>query len=652
MNNIHSCHSFDLHSTILMRYALQSDSPFQFKTARVFNKLGLLRSRYIRRLFNINLDHLTKKVNAYALRLYPSERKSFLFSYLNLLKQEWKIEQVATFETTFLSNCLLEDQGQESSSILVDSKEKTFFKEKVSCVYPQEDHVIEDIKLLTNNSLQQKALDELNWIKDQAASCFLEELHKEVSHLSEDQLRAFSYTLKFQDDSLSIHYPIWRHLKQHSYYFQAFNTSFNESIERIISFKDLYLKDFILILRESFNLDKSDFYPSENMYLLLDLSCRFGFTQLEEKYRKGLFEYLKSQTIEEFIALLEQDYSLNAYLTYGEMASLHLSHLIHDPEKFKSLVDLCVKKGLPVKQLHFSGGQIKTASLEQLVHLPITHLTFEKYEGDFNLLRKFSSLTHLSLNRCVELKGEKFAFLSDLKKLQFLSLCGCHMTDKELIYLQESVELQSLDLSWCQQFIGDGLTYLQKATKLQLLNVSNCSKFTGEKLSCLQNAPQLHSLNLSECQQITPHGFLCLQNLRGLRSLNLSKCLHVTHKELASLHNLTTLHFLNLSGCQQIIHEGFCELQKCTELESLNLSNCLCFTDKEMVYLQPLTKLKSLHLSGCWQIGDEGLLSLQKLINLQFVDLSWCAKITKKGKDYIETLKNLQFIELYGCSTY
>ncbi|GJM88639.1 hypothetical protein PR202_ga04724 [Eleusine coracana subsp. coracana] len=192
-------------------------------------------------------------------------------------------------------------------------------------------------------------------------------------------------------------------------------------------------------------------------------------------------------------------------------------------------------------------------------------------------------LTKLNISGCSNFSDTALIYLTcRCKKLKCLNLCGCGKaaTDRALQAIAENcVQLQSLNLGWCEDVTDKGVTSLASGCPdLRALDLCGCILITDESVVALASGcPHLRSLGLYFCQSITDRAMYSLANSRvNSKHARLDK---VKKKEDGGLANL------NISQCTaltppavQAVCDSFPGLHTCPERHSLIISGCLSLT--------------------------------------------------------------------------
>ncbi|KAL9651959.1 hypothetical protein ABK040_000302 [Willaertia magna] len=253
------------------------------------------------------------------------------------------------------------------------------------------------------------------------------------------------------------------------------------------------------------------------------------------------------------------------------------------PNLQKLFCDCCLKKDTFKENIK---------NLIQLKELSFSHYKFNNIDSTFiKDLINLESLVLLGNN----FKDEDF---KNLKNLKHLYIEGKGLTGKCFKYLTKLEKLEG--------YIQDlkELKYIKNIKKLKCLDGDHCNEHVTDKdLIVFIN---LESLNINFCNEMKGD---CLISFKYLTKLNISNLFYLEDKYLINLNNLKKLKMYN---CHKII--GTC-LQNLTNLEILNITN----TKIDEKYLEPLINLKKLIAVDCNIPTGKFLLNMNKLIKFKFV---------------------------------
>ncbi|MBA0779463.1 hypothetical protein Gotri_003713 [Gossypium trilobum] len=227
-----------------------------------------------------------------------------------------------------------------------------------------------------------------------------------------------------------------------------------------------------------------------------------------------------------------------------------------------------------------------------------------------------------------------------------LDLSGSDVSDPGLIYLKDCVNLQDLNLNYCDQISDRGLKHISGLSNLRSLTFRRNSAITAQGMAALSGLVNLMKLDLEKCPGI--HGGLIhIKGLTKLESLSIKWCNCITDADMKPLSGLQNLSVLNLEGCP-VTASCFDTLSVLVSLLYLNLSRCN-LSDDGCEKLSKLGNLKVLNL-GFNDISDACLIHLKGalsrcLTNLESLNLDSC-RIGDNGLVHLTGLQNLKCLVL------
>jgi len=122
-------------------------------------------------------------------------------------------------------------------------------------------------------------------------------------------------------------------------------------------------------------------------------------------------------------------------------------------------------------------------------------------------LSRMTTLSSLSLQECVTVKGEQMEAVSTLTGLTHLSLYNCfNVTTAGLRATSKLTSLTCLRLCYNNNVTTEVLRAMSSLTALRALNLSGCSSVTDEGLSTLSSLTALVELDLRYCYSMTAAG--------------------------------------------------------------------------------------------------------------------------------------------------
>lgn len=164
-------------------------------------------------------------------------------------------------------------------------------------------------------------------------------------------------------------------------------------------------------------------------------------------------------------------------------------------------------------------------------------------KGRFSGLKKFRNLRYLTLTSRLPLRAVDLAQLSELRRLERLSIRSPELTNEGIAYLKHLTNLRQLTLTGAE--IDDGaLAHLSELAGLQYLSL-DCTDITDAGLAHLAGLTQLAELSL-QGTRITGAGFVHLKPLSRLRTLSLEYT-DVSDESLSLLGQMSNLQSVRLS---------------------------------------------------------------------------------------------------------
>lgn len=294
--------------------------------------------------------------------------------------------------------------------------------------------------------------------------------------------------------------------------------------------------------------------------------------------------------------------------------------------------------GLHFRQPRMTRTGFKGLSkFSQLLLLDLSDSTYVSDMSWANLSKhSFSEdLTDLELG---ELRG--------LKRLRFLALQGTQLSDSGLADLTTLTELQSIDLSRCDQVTEAGLKQLPRLKSLRSLHLGNCDKLSDAGLKHLALIAGLRSLDLAGNSMDFAAGMKELTKLPDLQNLDLSVT-ELDDEALKELGRSRGLRSLHLSSCKKATDKAFANLGQLRELQELTLDETLV-GDETLKQLGTLPKLRFLDLEGCENVGDAGLEGLAGAKSLERLYLTGCKRVGDAGVKALAKLPRLSVLFLTG----
>jgi hypothetical protein len=239
-----------------------------------------------------------------------------------------------------------------------------------------------------------------------------------------------------------------------------------------------------------------------------------------------------------------------------------------------SPLDLIVlDKSLNLKELHIQNTAITNTEILQLLPL-LEKITFSQAAvSSLSFLEFTKELTDLNLDGTNHTFTD-YSAIAHLPKLRNLSIqANSQATNENLLVLQESTTLQSLQISECKHLTS--LTFVSNIKTLRDITANNCVNLTNtdgliplqqlrnlsfdsspiQSIAFAENKSRLRDLSISSTQ-VTDLSHL--QNCSSLARLNISKT-NIT--DISALAQLSSLRRLDLSNTPITNTEQIAQLQ-------------------------------------------------------------------------------------------
>ena len=287
---------------------------------------------------------------------------------------------------------------------------------------------------------------------------------------------------------------------------------------------------------------------------------------------------------------------------------------------------------------------------------------------DFTLFGKLSDLEKLQIYNCRTLDDEMTAKLGGLKDLTSLALTNSVINDATVEMIVKSFpNLIELDLSSNTNMTNGVVKILSELGKLQRLTLvqNQVNDIGARKLAKLQ---ELRTLDLRgnmeagdmalevvadlpkltgfkhRSTSVTDSGLEYLSRNQTLDSL-LMQDFGISDQSGPHLAKLGKLTQLEVFRCQGFGTEGVLAL-KGMSLTRLTLRDLPSIDDRAMEVFDDLPKLKRLYLHEITSIGDSGLKHLAALKSLELLDLWTVPQMTDATIDVIATLPQLKELSI------
>jgi hypothetical protein len=277
------------------------------------------------------------------------------------------------------------------------------------------------------------------------------------------------------------------------------------------------------------------------------------------------------------------------------------------------------------RQLHsldLAGSTLEADSLQALSdglpHLSTLYLTDCQGihdDGILDLSKTCTTLTSLTLRRCVELTYDGCLHLDGLTGLTSLDLSGTLSTPHGW-WLQPAPRFLStqalthLDLSQTpvQEETLRGLIVLTNLTSLEL---ADCPHVTDATLAVLGRLPMLAKLSLA-FTEVTEEGLRELEGHGALTDLDLSDTDTITEAGMQALKRVPVLSTLRLKGYSNIRNLELKWMAVLPALTGLDLTNNHDLSDDGLASLARMSRLRELHLLGFTHVSMQRKRELER----------------------------------------
>lgn len=255
-----------------------------------------------------------------------------------------------------------------------------------------------------------------------------------------------------------------------------------------------------------------------------------------------------------------------------------------------------------------------------------------------------ATLQSINLEGCSDLEDEDFAILSRVENLRSLNLTS-YITDKGLRFLCSLPRLTRLVLDECPAVTAAGISQLSAIPSLRELSLSKCGAvdFSSKILAAFT---QLESLNLSRCEELTDQDFLGVASLQQLKTLQLYGCSRLTDGGLVQLAQLNRLERLLFPGGNRYGDPSIRTLCSIDSLRVLDLRHSRSISGVDLPNLVCMATLESLNLALCDQVEKSSLVGLSVAKSLKHLDLSGCKALTNVGRGLFTGMQSLVELEL------
>lgn len=164
-------------------------------------------------------------------------------------------------------------------------------------------------------------------------------------------------------------------------------------------------------------------------------------------------------------------------------------------------------------------------------------------------LSTVTKLRKLEIDGGGTIPSSGYRFLSNLVKLESLTLHNCKLHDAEFECLSGLVQLSYLSLSSCHRITGSGFSHLESLLNLESMDLSGTS-VQSDALLHLSSCRKLKTLDLSFCRYLLPSGLFSAVGALSITTLKLIRC------ESLTLENVTELKMKLRDCCIQFQKTG------------------------------------------------------------------------------------------------
>lgn len=249
-------------------------------------------------------------------------------------------------------------------------------------------------------------------------------------------------------------------------------------------------------------------------------------------------------------------------------------------------------------------------------------------------IAKFPKVDDLLLDRC-GITDECLKSLGQSKTIKRIRAPRTKLSDAGLAYLKDTVQLELLDLSDCNQISDQGLSHIKGLSKLRNLSLWG-PRITDDGMKYLSGMTNMVAISFQDCG-VTDQSFGALSGMTKLKEFDIFRT-RVGNDALGAIAGAKEMSKMKLRDCA-ITTKGIVEhIMKFPNLTALDLSETT-IKDAALVEIGKLDKLEDLNL---WhtRVTDSGLAALtsSKLKRLNLDD-------TNIGDGAIEHLAKIETLE-------
>ncbi len=293
----------------------------------------------------------------------------------------------------------------------------------------------------------------------------------------------------------------------------------------------------------------------------------------------------------------------------------------------------------------------KLAPLKRLSALALTNSVINDATGDL-IVKSFPDLVELDLSSNTNMSSGVLKQISQLAKLQRLTLVQNQFNDIGAQQLPKLANLRSLDLRGNMEAGDMTMEVVGALPKLSALKHRStavtdfgleklCESKTLDSLllqdfiitdqggAHLAKLPKLSQLEIFRCQGFGSEGVLALKGL-GLTRLTLRDLPNVDDRALEVLAELPKLRRLYLHELSSVGDNGLAQLAKADALELLDIWSVPQMTDASIAVIAKLANLKELSIRSTG-ISDASIDLLLGMSQLQSLTLKENGSVTEAG---------------------
>jgi len=234
----------------------------------------------------------------------------------------------------------------------------------------------------------------------------------------------------------------------------------------------------------------------------------------------------------------------------------HDGGTIPDPASWSEVI---INTNISAHKTDFSGLADPSTTDDTLGYLA-TQLKDHKAQIDTLVLDKKTDITNEGIRRLENLElhklvltqtridGNALPSIAKIKSLTDLRISGLgSVTPGNLDSLASLTNLQSIEISYCNQLTGSDCKFLKKLHELRSLNLANDLKVNDDLIPQIAGLPKLSRLFV-QFTSLDDKGLHQISHLKTLQTLDITGCFHVSDEGLRSLKALPRLFNLDITG--------------------------------------------------------------------------------------------------------